>query len=144
MYFGCLTLALYLGREFIGWMWWENWEDDDDEPFPAPLLVGSRPFWSAFQNMFAWILRQTHDVCRLLRSALARFWPEGAPRGEPMDADGRTPTEWLLINVVGVWNLRSWYGGEYDWEVRQRWEECLEGRKGAEETAAAPERKTAG
>lgn len=132
-------LALYLGREFIGWMWWNNWEDDEDEPFPAPLLWASWPGWTALEKVFDRIIWRTQDVRRLLRTALAWRSSEEAQWEEPVDTDGRTPTEWLFINMVGVWNLKNWYGDEYDWEVRKRWGEYLKDRGEMEETAATEE-----
>lgn len=138
-WFAWCILAMCLGREFIGWMWWNNWEGDDDEPFPASLLRASWPGWVVLEKPFTRLCWRMQDVRRQLRTVLARRSSEEAPWEEPMDADGRTPTEWLFINMVGVWNLKNWYGGEYDWEVRKRWEEYLKDRGEPEEPVATEE-----
>jgi hypothetical protein len=53
-----------------------------------------------------------------------------------MDQDGRTPAEWFLIAVVGVWQLENWYKDEYDWEVKRKWDEFLKTRNTAEHSRA--------
>ena len=50
---------------------------------------------------------------------------------DPVDEDGRTPTEWLLIDIIGIWNL-DWFEDDYDQNLKRNWEEYLRSRDAAE------------
>lgn len=130
------ALGILMGREFRDWAWWYLWEDDEDEPNPAPFLG---VFWAAWQlidraRFWLWV-----RVLHPLERTLASIWRRGSPPELPLehtDEDGRTPTEWLAILVFGIWNLECWYKDEYDWEVKRRWDECLKSRKEDEDSEA--------
>lgn len=136
-YIAFSVLVLYMGRELIGWMWW-RWEDDEDEPFPAPLLWASWPVFCALDGVTSRIRRRVSGLYNILRKLLKRRQARQTPWEGPVDADGRTLEEWLAIGVFGVWDLRHWYDGEYDWEVRRRWEAYLSRRESTEGVRTAP------
>jgi hypothetical protein len=133
LYISYSALALYLAKEFIGWVWWNNWEDDEDEPFPAPILWAFWILTRIFEEKTLRIRCRCESLKWRLRERLMKFlnprWNGEQTLESPMDADGRTPEEWLVIKLVGVWKVRSWYGDEYDWEIRKNWEEVLNARE---------------
>src|SRR5208283_2653505 len=126
------VLGVLMAREFLDWVWWYNWEDDEDEENPAPLLGVTWAIWQKLQKGWQWTWARTlwPPWYRIMR-IWYRLFPPG-PFEEPVDEDGRTPTEWLAIRVLGIWNLECWYKDEYDWEVKRKWDECLRSRDLAE------------
>jgi len=126
-----LALGIYFAKELRDWLWWHNWEGDEDEPNPAPVLSRT---WRAWQwlsdGLFSWVWA---NVWWPLRQLCDRFRSPGAPPSEPVDQDGWTPIDWLVINAWGVWDpvWRERCKDVYDVQVRRNWEECL-ARDGAE------------
>lgn len=130
------AVGVLMGREFRDWVWWYLWEDEEDEPNPAPFLGTTWAAWQLIERTRFWLWAK---VRRPLERTLASIWkhsrlPELPP--EPTDKDGRTLSEWLAIDVVGIWNLESWYKDEYDWEVKRKWDECLKSRQAGEDSEA--------
>lgn len=125
----CAILALYLGREFIDWMWGFYLDCDDDDPDPTPLLRSTMPVWWKLDMLgFRLWHRLWWPVRRWLENNLPRVFPVSEPLPTPMDSDGRTPEEWLAIEVIGVWNL-EWYEGAYDKRIKENWEDFLKSRE---------------
>ena len=131
----CLALGLYAGREFINWFWWYYYNDDEDEENPAPLLCMTWTAWEWIGKVHFWLWMR---LCRPIQSHLAsirrRFSPLELP-DEPADKDGRTPTEWLLIGVIGIWNL-EWYKGDYDQNIKKKWDEYMKNHNAIENSEA--------
>lgn len=117
-------VGLYLGKEFIDWSW-GFWEDEDDEPRPAPLLCAAMEIWGRVSEGCWWLRRRLEAPFFRLRW---RFFPPDIP-GPIVDADGRTLEEWLLIQVIGIWDLECWYKDEYDWTVKKNWDALLNPRQ---------------
>ena len=127
----CAILVLYLGKEFIDWMWWYHWENDEDEPNPAPLLCRSWPAWLKLSSLHTRVWQRLVFPLRCWAGeTLPRLFPPKELPPEPVDEDGRTPVEWLLISACGIWNL-EWYDGEYDKQIKQKWDESLAERHAA-------------
>jgi len=132
-------LTLYLGKEFIDWTWWYHWEDDEDEPNPGTLLCSSWPAWLKLEDAVFWLwFRLWRPVRVWLRETFPRLFPRREPPPLPMDKDGRNAVEWLAIAAIGVWNL-EWYDGEYDKQIKQKWDEFVAERHTAEPDRDAPE-----
>ena len=74
-----------------------------------------------------------------LEETLPRLFPPRELPPEPVDEDGRTPVEWLLISTCGVWYL-EWYDGEYDNRVKEKWDEYMAERHAAEADSDAPDK----
>ena len=139
----CAILALYLGKEFIDWVWWCHWEDDEDEPDPAPLLCSSWPAWLKLNSLLCQVSsRLWWPVREWLRDIFPCLFPRREPPPLPVDQDGRDASEWLLISIVGVWNL-EWYDGEYDSQIKQKWDEYMAESHAAEADSAAPDKEPA-
>ena len=123
------TLGALMGKEFLDWVWWHEWEDDEDERNPAPLLCATWTVWQLVEQARFWLwVRIVYFLKRWLES-IRWHSPPPQPPPEPTDADGRTPEEWFVIGVVGIWNLECWYKDEYDWEVKRKWDESLKSRQ---------------
>jgi hypothetical protein len=123
-------MGILMGKEFLDWVWWDNWEDDEDEPNPAPLICKTWAVWELIDRVRFWLWLNIWRLPeRWIDDIWYRFFPTGPPK-EPVDQDGRTPTEWLLIAVVGVWDAHK---DEYDQKVKAKWEEYLRTRNLAEE-----------
>jgi hypothetical protein len=88
-YIAFSALVLYLGKEFIGWMWWRG-EDDEDEPSPAPLLWASWPVFSPLDSLAFRIRWRIAGVCAIVAKLSKRRQPRWDPGEGPVDADGRT------------------------------------------------------
>jgi hypothetical protein len=118
-----------MAAELRNWLWWYYWEDDEDEPNPAPLLTSSRAIWQSLDAAWLWFqTRVCWPVERWLRRNVPRFFPPPEPLAPPVDKDGRAPEEWLLIELIGIWNLEYGYGDEYDWQVKRNWDEYMAAR----------------
>jgi len=131
-------LGLYLGKEFIDWKWWYYWEDEEDEPNPGPMLCASWPAWLKLYALHSWAwFRWGFPIRRWLEKMFPRRFPPRELPPEPVDEDGRTPVEWLLISCIGVWNL-EWYDGEYDKQIKQKWDEYMAERHAAATSTDAP------
>jgi hypothetical protein len=127
----CLALALYAGNEFIDWFWWYHWNDDEDERNPAPFLCMTWMAWKWLREVCFWLWSR---VWWLARQRLSTIWGRSFSPDfpdEPVDEDGRTPTEWLLIDIIGIWNL-DWFEDDYDQNLKRNWEEYLRSRDAAE------------
>jgi len=125
----CLALGLYAGREFINWFWSYYHNDDDDEEDPAPLLWITWKAWERIDNLSSWVRsRLWWPVQRPLAKIRYRSHLPELPI-EPVDRDGRTPVEWLLIAIVGAWEL---YKGDYDQNIKRKWDQYLKARNGTE------------
>ncbi len=129
------TLAVLLGKEFLDWVWWHNWEDGDEEN-PALILCATWGIWRRLRAAYTWLWsRFWQPPHRWLTGMWCRvFRPE--PCFEPTDQDGRTPTEWFFIEAIGIWGMERWYKDEYDWEVKRKWEEFLTSRDAAQPAEA--------
>jgi hypothetical protein len=125
----CLALGLYAGKEFIDWFWWYYWNDDEDEQNPAPVLCTTWWVWEWMGKVRFWVwLKIWRHVEHSLWAIRRHFSPPQLP-DEPVDRDGRTPVEWLLIAIVGAWEL---YKGDYDQNIKRKWDEYLKARNGTE------------
>ena len=123
----CLALGFYAGKEFIDWSWWYHWNDDEDEENPAPFLCLTWIAWKWLGELRFWLWsRLWWPVRRRLNTIWGRYLCPEFP-DEPADQDGRTLTEWLLIDIVGVWNL-DWFKDDYDQNLKWNWEEYLKSR----------------
>ena len=130
------AFGVFMGKEFLDWAWWYYWEDNQDEENPAPLLCGTWGVWCKIQDAYICLWsRFWQPLRRRLTEIWWRFFPPDRYT-EPVDLDGRTPTELLLIAVVGVWEMENWYKDEYDWEVKRKWDEFLKTRTTAEHSGS--------
>lgn len=130
------TLGVLMGKEFRDWVWWYLWEDDEDEGHPAPFLGTTWAAWQLIEQAQVWLwARAWHPLERIVASIWRHSPPPEVPP-EPTDQDGRTPTEWLAIDVVGIRNLECWYKDEYDLEVKRKWDECVRSRQTNEDSEA--------
>jgi hypothetical protein len=135
----CALLALHLGDEFIGWAW--SFWDRDDEPQPVPLLTASWPAWLKLDGGRVWLrYRLWLPVRWWLESSFPKVLRPWEPPPAPIDKDGRTPEEWLLIYIIGVWNL-EWFEGEYDKRVKKNWDEFLAAQCTAAGEKGTPDRQ---
>jgi hypothetical protein len=124
----CLGLSARLGKEFLDCMW-SIWDDEIDEPPSFPLLQATWPLWRRTELAYCWLwVKCWAPLAEWLERRLPRLFPAREPPEIPMDADGRTPDEWLAITVIGIWKLKDWYGDEYDWEVKRNWDEYQKSR----------------
>ncbi len=136
----CMALGLYAGKEFIDWSWWYHWNDDEDEENPAPFLCMTWRAWKWIGEVRFWLWSR---VWRPARQRLTTVWGRSFSPDfpdEPLDEDGRTPTEWLLIDIIGVWNL-DWFKDDYDQNLKRNWEEYLRSRAATESTEAEERQK---
>ena len=120
-------LGISLGREFLDWVWWHNWGDPEEEN-PAPLICALWRVWGNHKDVCGWLW--SNSVAPLALPFERFLWPLFPPEIKPesVDQDRRTPTEWLVVDTFGVWEMESWYKDEYDWKVKQRWDEVLKQR----------------
>ncbi len=129
------TLAVLLGKEFLDWVWWYNWDDGDEEN-PAPVLCVTWGIWRCLRDAYSWLCSKLwHPTQRWLMAMWQQIFPP-EPCFEPMDRDARTPTEWFFIEAIGVWGMERWYKDEYDWDVKRKWDEFLESRDAAQHAEA--------
>jgi hypothetical protein len=126
------NLTVLLGKEFVDWVWWYNWGDGDEDN-PAPILSATWSIWCKVRGACSWLWSKFWWVPQRWLTGMWRRNIPAEPFFEPMDQDGRTPTEWLLIEVIGVWDMENWYKDEYDWEVRRKWEELFKARAATED-----------
>jgi hypothetical protein len=130
------TLGALTGKEYLDWVWWCHWEDDEDERHPAPLLCSTWAVWQLIGQARFWLwMGLWHPLECWLDSIRGESPPFQLPP-EPTDKDGRTPAEWLAIEVIGIWNLECWYKGEYDWEVKRKWDESLKSAQAHKDSEA--------
>jgi len=129
----CLAIGLYAGKEFIDWFWWYYYGDEEEEENPAPVLCLSWKAWEWIDNLSFWLRsRLWWPIQRRLARIRYRFRPPELPNG-PVDKDGRTPPEWLLIAIVGAWDL---YKDEYDQNIKKNWDDYLKTRNENKEPEA--------
>jgi hypothetical protein len=142
VWFTIALLGLSLGKEFLDWIWWYNWEAEGEDN-PAPLLCLMWKAWWTLRRIGSWLWENfCYPFQPWLTEMRRRFLPtELAYR--PVDQDGRTPTEWLLISIIGVWEMENWYKDECDWEVKRKWDEFVKAR-GETEKCKGGERSGAG
>jgi len=115
-------LGISLSREFLDWVWWHNWGDQEEEN-PAPLLCAIGRVWCNLKDACWWLWSQSLGPLETrFERVRGRFFPPKL-KPEPVDQDGRTPSEWLVILIFGVWEMERWYKDEYDWEVKRNWDE---------------------
>jgi hypothetical protein len=131
------VLGILMGKEFLNWVWWYNWEDDEDEPNPAPLLCKTWAVWKLIGRLEFWLWS---NVWFRLKRWICRIWDRVFPpepfKGERADEDGITPTQWLGIDMFGAWEV---FSGYYDVEVKQKWDEFLKTQNATEHTGAEEE-----
>lgn len=121
------VIGVMVGKEFLDWVWWYNWEDDEDEVYPAQLIYVMWAVWQSIDAARSWLSWRTWRYAeRSLDSIWYHFFPPEV-RPEPIDEDGRTPSIWLLIYVLGVWEV---YKNDYDWQVKLNWDEYMKTQKG--------------
>ena len=124
----CLVVAIgmVVAAQFRDWMWWQIWGGDEDEPNPAPLLCVLWQILRAVESGWDWILwRKLWPV----RSALSRLLWRYSPAPLPptiIDKDGLTPEDWLLMSIVGLWDMNKYDARfDYDKSVKKNWEVSL-------------------
>jgi hypothetical protein len=128
----CLSFGLVLAAELRNWLWWYRWEDDEDEPNPAPLLSSSWDLWRVIDKTWFWLWsRAIWPVGRGLQTKLPGAFPPPELPPSPVDKDGRTREEWLLIDILGVWNI-DWQD-EYGQQTKNNWDEFLRTREKGDE-----------
>jgi len=135
-WFAVATLGALMGKEFLDWVWWYHWEDDEDEGNPAPLLSSTSAVWKLIEQASFWLWRRIRHPLECWLDSIRGDSPPPELPPEPTDQDGRTPTEWLAIEVIGIWNLECWYKDEYDWEVKRNWDDCLKSAQADEDSEA--------
>jgi hypothetical protein len=119
------VLGILMGKEFLDWVWWYIWGDDEDEPNPGPLICKTWAVWELIGRVRFWLwLKIWRLPERWIDGIWYRLFPPESPK-EPTDRDGRTPTEWLSIGIFGVWDVHK---DEYDQKVKTNWEEYLRTR----------------
>ena len=112
-----LAIGVVLAAQFRDWMWWYNWEDDEEGTNPAPLLCALWPVWRALEWVWWRIYWPLHGVYR-------RFFPLPSP--PPWrEQDGFSPLELLAIDIIGLWEL-NWF--DYDLSIKQKWDAFLKAR----------------
>ena len=122
-----------MGKEFLGWVWWYIWGDDEDDPNPGPIISKTWAVWELIDRVRFWLwLKIWRLPERWIDGMWCRFFPPEPPK-EPTDQDGRTPTEWLSIGFFGVWDVHK---DEYDQKTKTNWEEYLRTRNVTEEPKA--------
>lgn len=141
-YFGawaaCLVLSSWLGKE-IGEYVWSIWDDEIDDPPTFPLLEKAWPVWRKLDGAWFWLwVRCLNPLREWGEERLPHWFPPSEPPPSSLDADGRTPEEWLAIELIGIWNLEVRYKGEYDWQVKRNWDECLNSRHMPKEATPNP------
>ena len=129
----CLALGLYAGKELLDWFWWYYYGGDEDEENPALMLSLTWKAWKWIGDVSFWLRsRLWWPLRRRLERIRYRSRPPKPP-DEPVDKDGRTPVEWLLIAIVGAWDL---YKDEYDQNIKKNWDEDLKTRNDDKEPEA--------
>lgn len=133
-----LAIGVVVAVQFRDWVWWNNWEDDEDERNPAPLLRAVWRMWRALDDAWFWIWwKKLWPVSNRLAELRRRFFPD--PVEFYADQDGLFPWDWVLIGIGELWKM-----GEhddrfiYDQSVKKNWDEFLKAR-GAEGSAERPE-----
>ena len=114
-----MAIGIYLAGELRDWKRWHNWEDDEDEPNPAPLLCAMWKIWSALQRTYDWLWWKLYWP---LKSFIRRKRFPDSFTQSPVDEFGMTPEAWLLIAIVGLWELK-WF--DYDETVKKNWDDFV-------------------
>ena len=129
-----IALGLYFAKEVRDWRWWYYWEDDEDEPNPAPFLCSTWKAWRWLRDICWYVeLRVWWPIRDRLERIYRRFCVPPPP-SRSAEEDGLTSEEWLLIEMEGIWNLER-YEGRYDQRIRKNWEEHLKSRAECDDSA---------
>jgi hypothetical protein len=107
-----------MSKELLDWIWWYLWGDEEEEN-PSAILPLMWAVWERIDQVrfWAWV-RFFRHLERWFDSIWYRFFPLQL-RPPRLDRDGRSPEEWLLIGIVGAWQL---YQDDYDQQVKANWD----------------------
>ena len=85
------VLGILMGKEFLDWVWWYIWGDDEDEPNPGPIISKTWAVWDLIDRVRFWLWLKIWRIPeRWIDGIWYRFFPPEPPK-EPTDRDGRTP-----------------------------------------------------